>query len=215
MQCVCGGSHAHHAVPGEECWCTVCLSRPFAERCKLFVGFAPPPRAATPDDNRVAIAFKAPPATSSQAASAALPKSGSIRRAVYDMIEASGHQGMTDDELERAMGKSHQTVSARRNGLMGDRLVCDSGLKRITRTKSPAVVWITMPNALELVQDSFDFASLAQRVAEPEADPVFDPRLVRVASTLAGSHGGDWRRYLTEARGIILELGLTPGADPV
>lgn len=131
------------------------------------------------------------------------------------MIEASGALGMTDDELERAMGRSHQTVSARRNGLKADDLICDSGMKRITRTQSPAIVWITVPTALEPIQQGFDFEAPAHRAAEPEVDPTFDPRIVRVASTLAGTHGGAWRGYLAEARAIIAELGLTPGADPV
>lgn len=65
----------------------------------------------------------------------------SDERRVLDLI---GHHevGMTDDELEVISGMSHQTVSARRNGLVRKGLVRDSGFRRATRSGRQAIVWV-------------------------------------------------------------------------
>lgn len=96
-----------------------------------------------PVDRPVAQVGRDHPATAKAAASAALPRSGSDRRRVLDLLAAVGALGATDDELEVALGLPHQTASARRNGLVADGWVVDSGEKRNTRGGHPAVVWIT------------------------------------------------------------------------
>jgi hypothetical protein len=63
-------------------------------------------------------------------------------RTVFRAISKAGHEGMTDDELEVQTGLIHQTVSARRNGLVQKKLVRDSGIRRETRTKRLAIVWV-------------------------------------------------------------------------
>ena len=82
------------------------------------------------------------PDTAQHAAARALPRSGSDRRRVYDLILERGAEGATDDELEVALDLPHQTASARRNGLRDDGWVTDSGRKRPTRSGADAIVWI-------------------------------------------------------------------------
>ena len=60
---------------------------------------------------------------------------------VFMMVQASS-SGLTDDDLEVLTGLSHQTVSARRNGLVSKKKLRNSGLLRKTRSNSPAIVWI-------------------------------------------------------------------------
>lgn len=67
---------------------------------------------------------------------------GALEKIVFQAIYQAGHQGMTDDELEVVTGLSHQCESARRNALTSKRKVRDSGLRRPTRTGSPAIVWV-------------------------------------------------------------------------
>jgi hypothetical protein len=80
------------------------------------------------------------PATARLAAARALPRTGSLRRTLYDALRLSRH-GMTDDEMEFFLARPHQTVSSLRNGLMNDGWVVDSGLRRQTRYGNDAIVW--------------------------------------------------------------------------
>jgi len=61
-------------------------------------------------------------------------------RVVLRAIQEQG--GLTDDDLEVITGLSHQSASARRNGLVRKRLVRDSGERRLTRSGRKAVVWV-------------------------------------------------------------------------
>ena len=107
--------------------------------CTLRLDLDPP----AVDDPRAQVgAFH--PDTSRQAAARALPRSGSDRRRVYDLLVERGDEGATDDEIEQALNLPHQTASARRNGLRDDGWVVDSGRTRPTRTGSPAVVWVAV-----------------------------------------------------------------------
>ena len=72
-----------------------------------------------------------------------LPRVGSTRRAVYDHVASRGILGATDDEVETALGLAHQTASARRNGLVADGWLLDSGRRRPTRSGADAIVWVT------------------------------------------------------------------------
>lgn len=87
------------------------------------------------------------PLTSVQAAGDLLPRYGTRRREVFDLIHKAGDRGMTDDELESVSGRSHQTVSATRNTLMNDRLIADSGQRRATRYGNDAIVWVVTREA--------------------------------------------------------------------
>lgn len=106
--------------------------------CSLRLDLDPP----EVNDARTQMGNTHPP-TSRAAAARALPRSGSDRRRVYDLIAARGAEGATDDEIEVALGLPHQTASARRNGLRDDGWVADSGRRRPTRTGAEATVWVT------------------------------------------------------------------------
>jgi hypothetical protein len=51
-----------------------------------------------------------------------------------------GH-GMTDDDVERSLGRSHQSVSAARNHLVKRGYITDSGETAKNRWNNDAVVW--------------------------------------------------------------------------
>lgn len=134
-RCTCGGGPAHHTLE-PECWCPNCLRRPVEQRCHLFVEVAPVVR-------QVRYVGHDHPATAKAMEDKQLPKSGSLRRQVYDWIARMG--GLTDDELEYRTGRSHQSVSAIRNSLMKDALIYDSGEVRPTRYGNDAIVWKVTP----------------------------------------------------------------------
>lgn len=140
MKCLdCGDGRAHHAVadPDDEgCWGPTCMTRPTTERCR---SWRPEPAV----ERNVAPVGHGHPATALEAAAKVLPRTGSIRREVYDQI--ARRQGLTDDELEQITMRSHQTVSAARNTLAGDRLIVDSGETRPTRYGNRAIVWKVAP----------------------------------------------------------------------
>jgi|GEM_PF-3973104 len=82
------------------------------------------------------------PNTSYQAAKKALPKSGTKKKIIYDLIVESGICGLCDHEIETKTGWTHQSASAIRNTLMNDGWVLDSGFRRETPQLNPAIVWI-------------------------------------------------------------------------
>lgn len=83
--------------------------------------------------------------TSHRATARALPKSGTVKAAIFAIISNRPH-GATDDELEVILGRTHQSVSASRNALMNDGwiepLLADgSEVTRRTRSGNDATVW--------------------------------------------------------------------------
>jgi predicted transcriptional regulator len=65
-----------------------------------------------------------------------------LRRAVFNVIAASNDRGATCDEIEVALNRTHQTVSARVNELAQKfGLIEDSGKRRRTRSRRDAVVY--------------------------------------------------------------------------
>lgn len=79
--------------------------------------------------------------TSAAAAAAALPKSGTRRRQVYDFIWDQGIHGATDDEIILGLGIGHQSVGPRRLELVEQGHIEDSGERRLTIGGNPAIVW--------------------------------------------------------------------------
>jgi hypothetical protein len=61
---------------------------------------------------------------------------------VYALFEKVGLHGATDKEIEVALDMSHESASARRNGLVKKGMVKDSGGKRLTPSKRKATVWV-------------------------------------------------------------------------
>ena len=90
------------------------------------------------DRNTVIISPSARP-TSALAALNALPKSGSKRRRVYEYLRQCG--GATDEEIERALGISGNTVRPTRGSLVKDKFVIATDLERPTISGNMAIVW--------------------------------------------------------------------------
>lgn len=142
----CGGTRTQHLTspgdPVEGCWCPRCLQIPeWQERCQEFDAAVKPPVKRI--DRPVVRTGHQHPETSELAGLQARLQAGTRRRQVFDCIARSMSTGMTDDEIERMMGKSHQTISATRNTLMNDGLIVDSGQRRRTQFGNQAIVWVT------------------------------------------------------------------------
>jgi hypothetical protein len=82
------------------------------------------------------------PKTSQIAAERVLPRTGTKRRALYNLIYASGVEGKADHEIEAITGWLHQSASSIRNGLMNDGWIWDSKIRRKTPQGNDAIVWI-------------------------------------------------------------------------
>ena len=143
----CQGSRAQHLNDDDGCWCPRCM-KTGASRCREFVPQEVHSDGRPKVNRKVAPVGHRHPSTAHEAARKAKPSSGTRRYTVYRLIEAAGttlRQGMTDDELEAATGRSHQSVSATRNTLMNDGLIEDSGLRRRTQWGNDAIVWKVAP----------------------------------------------------------------------
>ena len=82
------------------------------------------------------------PDTERKAAIAVYPRTGTQRRRVYDYLEQRGSRGATDWELAESLHISRTGVGARRNELMKEGLVKDSGLRRIGPYGLKGIVWV-------------------------------------------------------------------------
>lgn len=91
--------------------------------------------------NVVAIGRRSPK-TSQIAAERVLPRTGTKRKHVYDLIKQAGERGLCDHEIEQITGWLHQSASSIRNGLMNDGWIKDSGLRRNTPQSNKAIAWV-------------------------------------------------------------------------
>jgi hypothetical protein len=66
-------------------------------------------------------------------------RGGSLQHVMLTRFIGGG--SYTDDELEVAMGRSHQSVSATRNTLVRKGFLTDSGERRTNRWGNEAIVW--------------------------------------------------------------------------
>lgn len=62
--------------------------------------------------------------------------------AIFDLL-AAHPDGLTCDEVERALNQAHQTVSARISGLVRDGFIRANGEVRLTRYGRKARVYVT------------------------------------------------------------------------
>jgi hypothetical protein len=83
------------------------------------------------------------PKTSQIAAERVLPRTGTKRKVVYDLIQGAV-AGLCDHEIETLTGWLHQSASSIRNGLMNDGWIMDSGLRRKTPQGNDAIVWVAI-----------------------------------------------------------------------
>lgn len=173
------------------------------------------------------------PDTSHAAAAKALPRSGTLRSAVFGVIAAAGSRGATDDEIEQALGRSHQSVSGARNTLLRDDLIRDSGLRRPTRYHNDAIAWVTVDAAhqsealqpmtgLALDDDLFDDDQPTSPVPDPAEGQrvgVFRSGAWTLAVPLLGQPavlsgpGGQHLIVLTHGHAALLESLANPFGD--
>lgn len=92
------------------------------------------------DRNVVIVAHNARP-TSMAVAKKMFPKSGSLRRKVYDYFISCGNYGATDQEIETNLNMSGNTVRPTRQSLQKDGYIIDSGLIRKNQNGNSCIVW--------------------------------------------------------------------------
>jgi hypothetical protein len=80
--------------------------------------------------------------TQRNAVNLTLPRSGTKGAALWEWFMDAGDFGLTDDEVERKTGWTHQSASAMRNGLMHRGLLKDSGQRRKNRRGLDCIVWV-------------------------------------------------------------------------
>lgn len=83
--------------------------------------------------------------TSRMAAELAAPFAGAQQQKVFQAIEQAGANGLTDQEIETALGIAGNSVRPRRTKLMELGRIKDSGNLRLTKSGRAAVVWIVAP----------------------------------------------------------------------
>lgn len=94
--------------------------------------------------------------TTREAARLAVPLQNSARKRIIERVYGQMHVhgvGCTDDELERRLHLSHQTLSAARNFLCGAGWLEDSGQRRPTRGKRDAIVWRLTEGAMNQLRE--------------------------------------------------------------
>lgn len=102
--------------------------------------FTPPISPATPVSAPGAIPGKRE--TSRAAAQAILPKTGTLRRKVYDFIAWNRAFGATDGEIQAALDMAGSTERPRRKELEEAGWIRDSGRTRKTGSNRDAIVWV-------------------------------------------------------------------------
>jgi hypothetical protein len=90
------------------------------------------------DDNVVILSSRSK-STSRKAAKNILPRTGTIRREVFNLVQRNN--GLTDYELESLLQGKHQTVSASRRSLVVDGFLSDSGKTRKNDVGNDCIIW--------------------------------------------------------------------------
>ncbi len=94
--------------------------------------------------------------TSIRAALTDMPRKGSLRRDVIQTLVAYHSQfdaGMTCDDLERRLRKSHQSMSPRVHELEKGGWIRDSKERKNTRSGQKAIVWRPTDKAIERMRE--------------------------------------------------------------
>lgn len=87
--------------------------------------------------------------TSRKAAERALPKTGTMRRQIYDLIFNNG-TGLADFEIEQKLNLKHQTASAARRGLVIDGFLIASGKTKKNESGNDCTIWEIPPKEMRL-----------------------------------------------------------------
>lgn len=85
------------------------------------------------------------PDTSHEAAERVLPRSGTQRAKVLRYFISIWPEGLTDEEVRIRLDLPFGSALARRNELMNDGWVKDTGQRRITEAGGRAIVWQYVP----------------------------------------------------------------------
>ena len=100
-------------------------------------------------DNQVIIARNAQ-RTSIAAAQKVLPRTGSLRRKVYEYILNQGLRGATDQEIEKALHIEGNTVRPTRISLVKDGFIMDTGTTRKNQHENDCIVWRSVEEGMML-----------------------------------------------------------------
>ena len=87
-----------------------------------------------------------PQRTSLAAAEKVFPKTGSLKRKVYEHFLSCGEFGATDQEIENALNISGNTVRPTRQSLQKDGYILDTGFTRSNANGNQCIVW-SVPSA--------------------------------------------------------------------
>ena len=101
------------------------------------------------DRNSVTIANNAQ-RTSITAAMNVLPRTGSLRRKIYEYILAQGLRGATDQEIESTLKIDGNTVRPTRISLWKDGYIIDTGTTRKNNNHNDCIVWRTVQEGMLL-----------------------------------------------------------------
>ncbi len=85
--------------------------------------------------------------TSRLATTSVEPLLKGLQRDVLRVVRDAGPDGYTCDEVEQALGRTHQTVSARVHELFRMGAIVDTGRRRPTRSQRLATVWCVAEHA--------------------------------------------------------------------
>jgi hypothetical protein len=91
--------------------------------------------------NNSVILSRNPQRTSVLAAEKVYPKTGSLKRKLYDYFISRGEYGATDQEIETALEMSGNTVRPTRQSLQKDGYIIDSGTTRTNANNNQCIVW--------------------------------------------------------------------------
>jgi transcription initiation factor IIE alpha subunit len=100
-------------------------------------------------DNSVIIARNAQ-RTSIAAAEKVLPKTGSLKRKVYEFILNQGLRGSTDQEIEKTLQIDGNTVRPTRISLVRDGYLIDTGTTRKNQHNNECIVWRAVEEGMML-----------------------------------------------------------------
>lgn len=68
-----------------------------------------------------------------------------LQAQVFEAVRSAKEQGLICDEVEELLVLKHQTASARLRELVLKGLIVDSGQRRLTRSRRPAVIYVVKP----------------------------------------------------------------------
>lgn len=101
-------------------------------------------------ENNGVIISKVAQRTSIAAAMKVLPKTGSLRRKVYEYILNQGLRGATDQEIEKTLQIEGNTVRPTRISLVKDGYILDTGTTRKNQHDNDCIVWRAVEEGMML-----------------------------------------------------------------